>query len=117
MIIDILSDLHLDFYFPQEMEANVDAVKSIFDPIFFDNKKRETGDLLIIAGDIGHYNHQNLQILKIFQAEYYKHIVCVLGNHDYYLINRIAEEDYDMDSFSRVNRDDKCRRKYALSQW
>ena len=102
MIIDILSDLHLDFYFPPEREANVDAVKSIFDPIFLDNKKSEIGDVLIIAGDIGHYNQQNLQILKIFQAEYYKHIICVLGNHDYYLINQTAKDDYGMNSFNRV---------------
>ncbi|MDF1876129.1 metallophosphoesterase [Sulfurimonas sp. SAG-AH-194-I05] len=102
MIVDILSDLHLDFYFPQEMEASIDAVKSIFDPIFFENQKRKIGDVLIIAGDIGHYNHQNIQILKILQAEYYQHIVSVLGNHDYYLINRIAEDNYDKDSFNRI---------------
>lgn len=93
MIINILSDLHLDFYFPQEMEANNAAVKSIFDPIFFDNRKRRTGDVLIVAGDIGHYNHKNLQILRIFQAEYYKHIVCVLGNHDYYLNGNVVDID------------------------
>lgn len=102
MIIDILSDLHLDYYFPPDRPAEIDAIKSIFDPIFFDNQKRKTGDVLIIAGDIGHYNHQNLQVLKIFQGEYYKNIICVLGNHDYYLINNDEEVKYSQNSFNRV---------------
>ena len=103
MIIDILSDTHFDTYFTQAQSSNIEAIKSIFDPIFFDNRKRETGDVLIIAGDIGHYNSQNMKILKIFQKEYYQHIVCVLGNHDYYLNNRIEQDDYDLNSFNRVN--------------
>lgn len=103
MKIDILSDTHFDTYFTQAQSSNIEAIKSIFDPIFFDNRKRETGDVLIIAGDIGHYNSQNMKILKIFQKEYYKHIVCVLGNHDYYLNNRIEQDNYDLNSFNRVN--------------
>ena len=67
MIIDILSDLHFDKYFPQSQKTDVDAIKSIYNPIFFNNRTRETGDVLIVAGDIGHYNHQNIEILKIFQ--------------------------------------------------
>ncbi|MDQ1267432.1 MAG: hypothetical protein QG560_75 [Campylobacterota bacterium] len=102
MKIDILSDLHFDFYFPQDQKPDIGAVKSIFDPIFFMNKTRETGDTLVIAGDIGHSNAQNIEILKIFQKEYYKHIVCVLGNHDYYLIGETQEKQYKRDSFKRV---------------
>ncbi|MDQ1341268.1 MAG: hypothetical protein QG567_2426, partial [Campylobacterota bacterium] len=62
MKIDILSDLHFDFYFPQDQKPDIGAVKSIFDPIFFMNKTRETGDTLVIAGDIGHSNAQNIEI-------------------------------------------------------
>ena len=102
MIIDILSDLHFDAYFPQGQEPNPLAIKSIFDAIFFMNRTRETGDVLVVAGDIGHYNHQNIEILKIFRKEYYKNIVCVLGNHDYYLNNRIEQDDYGENSFKRV---------------
>jgi len=102
MFIDILSDLHLDFYFSADTTTEIDAVKSIFDPIFFDNRKRDTGDVLVIAGDIGHYNHQNIEVLKIFKQEYYKYIVCVLGNHDYYLINDTQKKKYKSNSFNRV---------------
>ena len=101
MTIDILSDLHLDFYFLTENLVDVELVRSIFDPIFLVNQ-REVGDVLVIAGDIGHYNHQNIQVLKIFQTLYYKHIVCVLGNHDYYLIDYSVQKEYHKNSFNRV---------------
>jgi len=102
MTIDILSDLHLDFYFPANKTPDIDAVKSIFDPIFCNNK-RKAGDVLIIAGDIGHYNHQNIQILQILQAEYYQHIICVLGNHDYYLVDYKSIDKYHNNAFNRAN--------------
>jgi len=102
MTIDILSDLHFDYYFPSSSELSEDAVKSIFDPIFFMNRTRETGNVLIVAGDLGHYNKQNLEGLKIFQKHYYKHIICVLGNHDYYLINPDAQQFYEHDSLNRA---------------
>ncbi len=102
MKIDYLSDLHLDFYFPPD-NVTSEAVISIFDPIFLNNRATTPGDILIIAGDIGHYNDQNIQVLKIFQQRYYKYIICVLGNHDYYLINRIQEDEYDLDSFKRAD--------------
>ncbi len=103
MIIDILSDLHLDFYFNNNLSLSSEAVKSIFEPIFKDNHKRQCGNILIIAGDIGHYNFQNIEVLKIFQKEYYKYIVCVLGNHDYYLINNGQKKEYNSNSYNRAN--------------
>ena len=102
MTIDILSDLHLDFYFNSELKTDEDAVKSIFDPIFLNNSTKEPSKVLIIAGDIGHYNSQNIEVLKIFQKLYYKYIVCVLGNHDYYLLNESIKEEYKNNSFNRA---------------
>lgn len=104
MIIDILSDLHFDVYYQVHMgnKRATEVLKTMYDPVILDNKKRAPGDVLIIAGDIGHDNKQNIQFLKIFQKLYYKHIVCVLGNHDYYLINRTAQNNYDENSFNRA---------------
>jgi len=99
MKIDILSDLHLDFYFNPTVDITTKNVKSFFDSIF---TKDDDVDTLIIAGDIGHYNYQNIEVLKIIKKEYYKNIICVLGNHDYFLVNRIAEDDYSCDAFKRV---------------
>ena len=101
MKIDILSDLHLDFYFKPHLSTD-ENVESFFRQIFTDNEARDIGDILIIAGDIGHHNEQNIHILKILQQKFYKHIVCVLGNHDYYLVNREAQYTFENDSFKRV---------------
>ena len=99
MKIDILSDLHLDFYFNPTVDITTKNVKSFFDSIF---TKDDDVDTLIIAGDIGHYNYQNIEVLKIIKKEYYKNIICVLGNHDYYLLNDAIKKQYDNNSFNRV---------------
>ena len=59
MKIDILSDLHLDFYFRGKPKAQ--SVESVFSRIF---DKENIGDALIVAGDIGHNNKQNIQVLE-----------------------------------------------------
>ena len=41
-------------------------------------------DILAVSIDD---NEQNIKMLKILK-EYYKHIICVLGNHDYYLMGK-----------------------------
>lgn len=103
MKIDILSDLHLDFYFKPHLSTD-ESINSFFREIFTNNETRDIGDILIIAGDIGHNNAQNIQILKILQKEFYKHIICVLGNHDYYLVNSEARYSFENDSFKRVKQ-------------
>ena len=101
MIIDILSDLHLDFYFEPHL-TTAENVTSFFELVFTDNNTREVGDVLIIAGDIGHYNEHNIEVLKIIQKEFYTHIICVLGNHDYYLVDSESKYAFENDSFKRV---------------
>ena len=105
LTVDILSDLHIDFYLsPIVKIVKEDILKSIFDPIFLSNGKKEASDVLVIAGDIGHCNFQNIQMLKIFKKLYYKYIVCVLGNHDYYLLDKEDRIMYDKDSYNRQMR-------------
>ena len=96
--VDILSDLHIDFYFNPTVAVTTKNVKSLFDDIF----KGSSSDILIIAGDIGHHNQQNIEVLKILQQEYYKYIICVLGNHDYYLITSGARKHYKT-SYNRAD--------------
>ncbi len=102
MKIDILSDLHLDFYFKSNFNTR-DNVISFFQQIFTNKGTRTIGDVLIVAGDLGHNNNQNIEIIKILQEEFYKHIICVLGNHDYYLINSEANYIFNRNSFKRVD--------------
>ena len=66
MKIDILSDVHFDNYFYGKYK-NDDVIKFYSQIIDFKN----CGDVLVIAGDIGHNNTQNIKILKILK-QYYK---------------------------------------------
>lgn len=101
MKIDVLSDLHIDFYFRHHI--TIEAVESAYAHILTDNGNRETGDVLIIAGDIGHYNEQNIEVLKLIKQIFgYKHMICVLGNHDYYLISGGMRNAFSGDSLNRI---------------
>ena len=57
--IDILSDIHFDNYFYGKYTN--DDVINFYSQIIDFNK---CGDVLVIAGDIGHNNSQNIKILK-----------------------------------------------------
>lgn len=102
MKIDILSDLHIDAYFPNKIKA--DAVKSIYNPIILNNNIKEPSEVLIIAGDIGENNKHIIEFLKVLKDCYYKYIICVLGNHDYYLSSKDYKLAFEDNSFNRVNR-------------
>lgn len=98
--VSILSDMHFDSHFPLSGVTEV-MVHKLFDPIFTPDGI-EPADMLIIAGDLGHDNDQNITIVKLLREIYFKHIICVLGNHDYYLINSKVAAHYDNDSFKRA---------------
>ena len=96
--VSILSDLHLDSHFPLTLTPPGESeVRRVFVSIFL-----TPAEVLVIAGDLGHSNHQNRQIIKWLRRLYFENIVCVLGNHDYYLSNRIMMDDFNEDSFERV---------------
>ena len=94
MKIDILSDLHSDNYFYNKYKED-DVIRFYSQIIDFNN----CGDVLVIAGDLGHDNEQNIKILKILK-QFYKSIICVLGNHDYYLIGKTNKKIFKT-SFAR----------------
>lgn len=110
MTVDVTSDIHIDFW------VNPDSVKS-------EHKQRKQisllvsqllpekpSDVLIIAGDIGHYNKQNEILFEILR-ETYKQVIWVHGNHDMYLVSGNVEKQFNHDSFMRlhdmVERSDK----------
>ena len=80
MKIDILSDTHFDSWFGYKNTLSQDQI------IQFWRNLNPEGEYLILAGDIGHSVEQNVKILKILKDFFYKEIILVLGNHDYYLI-------------------------------
>ena len=95
MKIDILSDLHIDFYFKNN--PNKDSIYTLY------KNTLGTGDILIVAGDLGHYNIQNLHVLRLIKEVFkYKYIICVLGNHDYYLVDYSNKTNYKQNSLNRI---------------
>lgn len=98
--VSILSDLHFDSHFPSSGVTEA-MVRKLFDPIFIPDHQNPAY-VLIIAGDLGHYNSQSYIVIKMLRELYFKHIICVLGNHDYYLINSKLAAHYDNDSFKRA---------------
>lgn len=101
MKVDYFSDPHFDFWFaPQQ---NISYEKLDFQ--FSNYIPSQPGEVLLIAGDLGHYNRQNIEIIKAIKKLYnYKHIICVLGNHDYYLCTTEQKFGFEQNSFNRVKQ-------------
>jgi len=84
--IDYISDIHLDFWMnsfnPQQPKFKKQIeyfIENILIP--------KTKEVLVLAGDQGHYILQDYFLLEKLK-NYYKYIILVPGNHDYYLIGR-----------------------------
>lgn len=94
--IDVLSDLHADFYFHGPL--NEYTIHNLYGRIL-----QKGGDVLVVAGNIGHDNDRNIRVLKLIREVFgYRHILCVLGNHDYYLPDPGASGSYRNDSRLRA---------------
>jgi len=78
MTIDILSDTHFNSHFKM-INPSKKAINGLQSTL------AQKGKVLVLAGDIGDYNLQNINILKSLRELYYEHIILVLGNHDYYI--------------------------------
>jgi len=60
----------------------------------------EKGEILVIAGDISHYNGQSFFALQFFST-IFEQVIFVLGNHDYYLISGNQQKKYHRKSRER----------------
>ena len=111
MKVSYLSDIHIDMYVAAAndnafWETLADGTKKhsakepIKDVVGRLINSNELGDILIIAGDIGHKNHQNVEFVDLM-SRHFKHTFVVFGNHDYYLINSESYK-YVHDSNKRV---------------
>jgi DNA repair exonuclease SbcCD nuclease subunit len=78
MTFAILGDTHFDFHF----NPNAPVTERLFDAKFKSILEANPADVLLIPGDIGHYNAQNLECLKHLRR-YYDRVVVTFGNHDY----------------------------------
>ena len=97
---DLISDTHIDFW------VNIDSDQEKMKKKLTEFTKRllpnNPSEILVIAGDLGHYNKQNIMFLNILK-ETYKHILLVEGNHDLYLVSGKINKKYQNNSLNRVN--------------
>ena len=99
MKIDILSDLHIDFWLNPTRNKVVGRLERMLNNLLDPNPEVE---VLISAGDLGHYNTQALNVLHDIAEKYnYKKIFCVLGNHDLYLVSNAQKKKYHNNSGER----------------
>lgn len=102
MKISYISDLHLDFW----CQFNTNQIKWKQRTEEFILKLIETDegerDILVIAGDVSHFNTQSLWALSTF-SQYYNQVFLTFGNHDMYLISKNQEDKYNGHSQHRIN--------------
>lgn len=98
MKVDYISDLHLDFHI--RMNSNQKKYEENTYKFLEQLLPKEKGEVLVIAGDISHYNIQSYFALKFFSEQYDK-VYFVTGNHDYYLVSGEQEKKYKKNSKKR----------------
>ncbi|GGF84440.1 hypothetical protein GCM10010912_32040 [Paenibacillus albidus] len=88
---DLISDVHLDFWV--DNSGNQLKLSKRLDQFVAGLVPEFPAETLIIAGDLGHYNKQNLMLLTKLKT-YYSRILLVAGNHDDYLITKPLKNKY-----------------------
>jgi DNA repair exonuclease SbcCD nuclease subunit len=104
-LVSNLSDLHIDFHLHQK-DPNRIRPENI-DVIFgrFLNKDPKV-EVLIVPGDLGHYNKQSLKVLSLIAEVFnYKRVFCTLGNHDLYA--RTAKQSRERREYLENYKDPK----------
>lgn len=116
MKIDYISDVHFDTHLGLWPHVRRQYFEQYFENIFVPIFKSKSSEILIIAGDIGENNQQNIEALRLIRDEIgYTSILFVLGNHDWFLSNRKAIVDYET-SLNRVNEmKGFCEKEKGLS--
>jgi len=77
MNIDILSDIHIDFWVKSAQRTGKHKR-------FIEQRIQPKSDNIIIAGDISHGMKSGIAFLKQLK-NFYKRVIVVFGNHDYYM--------------------------------
>lgn len=97
---DLISDIHLDFWVTPSW--NIFKQKKRLDAFIRQILPERPSDVLVIAGDIGHFNKQNVKLLKALKM-HYTHILLVAGNHDYYMPSKSIRYKYAYNSMNRLS--------------
>lgn len=96
---DLISDTHIDFYLkPTDNDEKLNTKMDEFIQRLLPENPQK---VLVIAGDLGHYERQNKLFIQKLK-EFYKHIILVSGNHDYYLETQSIKNKYKRNSLNRI---------------
>ena len=99
MKVDYISDIHLDFWI-KELNVNSDKFRNEL-KTFIETVQIKGGEVLIIAGDLGHYVSQIKEFL-LKMKELYRYVLFVHGNHDMYLVSNKQQFKYNYHSVNRL---------------
>ncbi|EKI4464067.1 metallophosphoesterase [Staphylococcus pseudintermedius] len=102
MNISYISDLHIDNWVKHNNNQikHEKQVKEFVNNLI-DRSNLETKEVLVIAGDISHYNRITIWVLEEFSKQFEK-VFFVSGNHDYYLVNGQQNRKYKNQSKLRA---------------
>jgi len=105
MKIDFISDIHIDFWIKEKdiskLKFSIQLQNFIENILMPADKDYKPGEVLIIAGDLCHYNNQTKELLLELK-KYYKNIILTWGNHDMYLVSNGQISKYDSKSENRL---------------
>ena len=96
--IGYISDLHMDFFVSQKDRNRLQKPVSNY---ITQIMKPEKSDILILAGDLTHYNQQLFELLEQLK-EYTNDIFVTFGNHDLYLVSNSQRDRYNLQSEDRL---------------
>lgn len=88
---DLISDIHLD-HWNKPIQSNETQIMKI-EKLFAKRIPASPSEVLVIAGDMGHYNKQNFLLLQ-YLKRFYPYILIVRGNHDLYRVSRGLRRDF-----------------------
>jgi len=87
MKIAYISDIHIEFAIRNNEKMNMSVAKESIDNFISEYIKPLPADVLVIAGDLSHFNWQSKLLLKCLNSlGMYKKIFVVSGNHDMYVV-------------------------------
>lgn len=101
MKVSYISDLHIDHWINETNPESVKFQKQL-DNFLLMTWLYKGGDVLIIAGDLGHYFAQDTAFLLKLKT-LFKNILIVPGNHDMYLISKNIKKQFKYNSMNRID--------------
>lgn len=90
--IDVVSDLHLEFYYVQNTpfeEFIANYIKTIL------NELHGSKEILIVGGDLSHKNSISEEFLRQ-TSEIWDYVLVIPGNHDWYLQEKGQDRYYEL---------------------